>query len=260
MLSASAKSYVSDFPRKVNRMVVPKLLATHFNHTINTDALKHVAVFPEIGIALNRVKKNANSTSITLFRELDTGIAESTSTAKRNTLHLEKIPFHFWLNLRNYNFVTVTRNPYSRVLSAFVNKFQKPAYIDRFGHYPISPEGFRQFVLWLGQGGLAADPHWDLQSKLMLMPVDCYDAVIRFENFSKEMRLFLERKSIAITPHGLNLLGDQNTMHKSYANTRLQEFYTSEVRGRVAEIYRTDFAWLGYSESFPESQTGYVAQ
>jgi len=243
----------TNLQRKINRYVVPKFLYKKFgsNTTINVDALRHTAVYPKLNVAFNRIKKNANSTSVILFRELDTGLIEHEAIAKRNSLHLEKIPFRYWFNLFNFKFVIIIRNPYTRVLSAFINKFKKQAYIDRYREYPLTPDGFREFVLWLKKGGITSDPHWDLQCKLMLAPAKGYDTVIRFESLSKEMTLLLQELDFPLTENALKLLGEPNNTHKSFADSQLESYYTPEICQIISELYETDFERLGYSLELP---------
>ena len=59
------------------------------------------------------------------------------------------------------------------------------------------------FVGWLKNDGLNKDAHWDLQTKLMLLPLAKYDAVVQFENFAAEMSELLRnlvRLRVSVAP------------------------------------------------------------
>ncbi len=240
--------------RALNRAVVPALVERRFGAGVaNPAALRHVAVYRELGIAFNRIKKNANSTSVVLLHQLESGIEAHERDAKLASLHLEKMPWTCWPELGRWSFVVVVRDPYSRVLSAFMNKFAKSKYVEAFGSYEISPAGFAQFLHWLEGGGLAADPHWDLQRKLMLLPLEKYDEVIRFETYSAQMRALLLRRGIEPSPKVDALIGHADGRPLRAADGKQASFYTPALRALVRELYREDFEALGYPLEPPAS-------
>lgn len=233
--------------RALNRAVVPALIERRFGAgTANPAALRHVAVYRELGIAFNRIKKNANSTSVVLLHQLETGITANEREAKLASLHLEKMPWTCWPELGEWSFVVVVRDPHSRVLSAFMNKFAKSKYVDAFGAYEISPAGFAKFVRWLADGGIESDPHWDLQRKLMLLPLEKYDEVIRFETYGAQMRDLLQRRGVAPSSTIDALIGHADGRPLRAADEKQASFYTPELRALVRELYRADFEALGY--------------
>ncbi len=56
--------------------------------TVNHRAWKKVAFYPGLGLAYNRIKKNANTTVVMLLREMESGAAETRAAAKRNSRKL----------------------------------------------------------------------------------------------------------------------------------------------------------------------------
>lgn len=233
--------------RSVNASLVPWLLAGRCGRdALNSSALRHVAVYPRLGIAYNRIKKNANSTTVVLLRELECGRVEHEQLAKRNSLHLGKLPRPGLV--RGLRFMVIVRNPFTRVLSAFLNKFAKPQYVERFRPFDLAPAGFASFVDWLADGGLEADPHWDLQTKLMLMPLDRYDDVIRFERYREELSGWLAARGIDVDREPRASSFRACRAATSRADSRLHDFYTPAVRQRVVRLYHSDFAALGYAE------------
>ncbi|MDO9150510.1 MAG: sulfotransferase family 2 domain-containing protein [Methylotenera sp.] len=241
----------SDSIRRINTTVCPLILNQRYkNVIINSDALKHVAIFPKLNIAFNRIKKNANSTSMVSLAYLDRGLMQNEKDAKRHSLHLQKMPLKEWLKMSGYHFSVVIRNPYTRVLSAFINKFSKSSYLEKYGPFEISANGFKKFLYWLQDGGLGADPHWDLQKKLMLLPLAYYDHVIKFENYAAEFIELLNKNSLDLSQEELKSLNIYSGPTIG-SNSKLDFFYDDESRELVLKMYIDDFIWLGYTKEFP---------
>ena len=218
---------------------------------VNLRAAKRVAVYPSLGLAYNRIKKNANTTVVMLLREMETGAIEGRKAAKSNSknfLELSKVEI---AELREACFFIVIRNPYSRVLSAFLDKFRNTDYQVRHGPFDLSPEGFDAFVEWLSDGGLDKDAHWDLQTKLMFLPLAKYDAVVRFENFEEDMGHLLKTRELSPPPDRLGSLNPGDTSKRTSSDSRLQDFYNQQVAAIVADLFAIDFHELGYSRDFP---------
>lgn len=144
------------------------------------------------------------------------------------------------------------RNPYSRVLSAFLNKFKPNSRISKeHGAFDHTADGFKKFVYYLRDGGRSGNSHWDLQKKLMLLPPDQYDRVIRFENFQEEMLGFLESRGLAPRAGSLEALYPSDQNKKTDATKKMERFYTREVADLVADLFAADFDTLGYDRTFP---------
>ncbi|MEP9388926.1 sulfotransferase family 2 domain-containing protein [Mesorhizobium sp. KR9-304] len=220
---------------------------THVNHK----AWKKIAVYPSLGLAYNRIKKNANTTVVMLLREMESGVGESRALAKRNSRKLLDLSPSEIANLRNTRFFVVTRNPYSRVLSAFLFRFKDEHYRNLHGAFDLTRSGFTNFVSYLSDGGLDRDAHWDLQTKVMFLPLDKYDTVVRFENFKSEMLSLL--KSVGLQPPDGRLEGlyPSDVGKQTSSDSRLGEFYTPETIRMVADLYSKDFQDLRYSKDFP---------
>lgn len=228
------------------------VIAARFGITdVNWRAWKRVAVYPKLGLAYNRIKKNANTTVVMLLREMETGVVESRKTAKDNSPKIRDLSIPEILGVRKCFFFVVVRNPYSRVLSAFLNRFTDEGSRQRHGRFELNPRGFAAFVEWLKDGGLDKNAHWDLQTKLMLLPLEKYDFVVRFENFKPEMLSLLESNALTPPDGRLDGLYPTDTNKKTSADARLREFYTPRLIGIVADLYARDFDALGYSTAFP---------
>lgn len=239
---ASLKRTVDRMQRSVNRLLVPRLLAHRCDRVaMNPEAMRCVAVYPRLRIAYNRIKKNANSTTVVLLRELEAGCVENERDAKLHSLHLEKMPVSVAALAPHWTFFTIVRNPYTRVLSAFFNKFEKEAYRRRYGDFELSAAGFHRFVSWLRDGALAEDPHWDLQVKLLFMPLEAFDTVIRFEDYAEQLGRFLGARGVA---------PDRIPQASPRGDARLAACYTPDIARIVARLYERDFNELGYPSRF----------
>lgn len=230
-----------------------QVLKHHYGpRNVNPRGAERVAFFPRLGLAYNRVKKNANTTTVILLREIETGVVEERQSAKAKARRY----YHLWpwqlMSLGKYHTFVVVRNPYSRVLSAFLQKFTYEAgSFRKHGDFETTPEGFTIFVRWLADGGLRRDPHWNLQTRLIMLPISMYDTVIRFENYSAEMQAMLESLGIDFPYDRLADLYPSDTGKKTSAHAKLHQYYTPETIELVRNLYRHDFEALGYPETFP---------
>lgn len=218
---------------------------------VNPKGVRHMALFPELGLAYNRIKKNANTTTVMLLHELETGTVSPPQEVKDELPDYRDLSFRDLRHLHNFHTFVVIRNPYSRLLSAFLDKFRYPTNLERYGNFSLDPLGFSRFVVWLKDGGLNADGHWDLQKKLMLLPLNAYDSVVRFENYSEEMGNLLSRRGLVVQPDKLQRLYPQDRGKKTSASAKLTQYYSPEIQEIVQHLYEEDFAELGYSTNLP---------
>ncbi|MEW9806667.1 sulfotransferase family 2 domain-containing protein [Mesorhizobium marinum] len=244
----SGEGQVSKFAKEV---VGLSMLAGRFGvRRVNWKAWKRITVCPSLGLAYNRIKKNANTTVVMLLREMETGAVESRKVAKDNSRNVRDLSFSEMSRVRDCRFFVVVRNPYSRVLSAFLNRFASSDG-QRHGRFDLTPAGFAAFVDWLDHGGLDKNAHWDLQSKLMFLPLEKYDRVVRFENFKPEMLSLLQSRGLTPPPGRLDGLYPTDTNKRTSSDRRLQEFYDPRIAAVVARLYARDFDALDYSKVFP---------
>lgn len=216
-------------------------------------ALRRLAFFPNLGLGFNRIKKNANTALILLLQELEVGSATTAraGAAKDETLNLFELPRSEIGKLGRYAVFVTVRNPYSRVLSAFLDKFRHETYRRKHGEFPLTPDGFGAFLRYLENGGLTRDAHWDLQEKLMALPLDRYDAVLRFETLHADAVAFLTRRGLTLPEGALTSEHKSDRGKHTGADARLSQFYTAERADQVARLYATDFAALGYAPTAP---------
>jgi hypothetical protein len=232
---------------RLNEQIARKVLASRFDRKdVNYPAMRHVALFPGIQLAYNRIKKNANTSTMTYLRNLEASFCQTVPLAKRDSLHITSAPLKEIARLSSYTFFAIVRNPYTRVLSAFLDKFNREKYVRQFGAFELTPAGFHEFIDWLQEGGLELDKHWDLQTKIMLMPLDEFDAVVRFENYDEDMSKFIALKKLE------HIASDFVRPGKSTgASTHAASFYTPEIAAKVYRMFEPDFDALSYPRQLP---------
>ena len=224
--------------------------------TLDMATAKRLAVFPRLGVVYNRIQKNANTTTMLLLDALEVGRQRSIPDSKGQHLLFYKAWALGRFSLENARYMVVARSPYSRALSAFLFKFRfmRHMAIPRYGRaFDITPQGFMDFLLWLRDGGLSRDLHWDLQVSSLALPVDVFTDIIHVERYEAEMRAFLPRTRLgpgaaleAIDFAELRRLGSP---HASKPQDKHEDFLTPKARCLVAEIYARDFQAFGYDPS-----------
>lgn len=238
----------------VNLLRAPFVLAAlrrRFGGPVRFAAVHRVALQPELGLAYNRVKKNANTTLTILLRELSGGEVVQRDLAKWEAQTPFDLPLGRLDLLQRLRYMVVVRNPYSRTLSAFLDKFREPGYQRKHGAFPLTPDGFAQFVAYLDAGGLRRDAHWDLQTKLILAPLDRFDAVLRFETLGRDLEAALAAHDIPFDASLLRAAYPSDEGKSTGAAARVAEFYRPETAAIVARLFARDFAALGYATDLP---------
>lgn len=235
----------------MNERLLPYLLARRFSAaSLNQAGFRHVALFPRLGLAYNRVKKNANSAAMAALYLLETGRVGEERESKLGVPSLVRASPWLLPRIGSFHYFTIVRNPYSRVLSAFLNKFAKPEYIERYGHFSLDRDGFAQFVTWLEQGARSEDMHWDLQSKLLMTTPGEFDTVLEFEAFPTNFVALLKSRGLALPDQIDGILGTVNSPTRTRAAERMREFYTPALANQVRQLFRQDFDQLPYASDF----------
>ncbi|MGA9436418.1 MAG: sulfotransferase family 2 domain-containing protein [Roseobacter sp.] len=242
--------------RKLNEKTLPNVLKKKFRpEGFNAAAMQNVSVFPKLNLAFNRVKKNGNSTTVSLLHAMEVGEIRSTHAAKRQSALLRTTNIPMMMQANDYFYFVIIRNPYSRTLSAFLNKLSKPYYRERFGSFPLTPDGFHQFLIWLSSTGLESDPHWDFQKKLILGALPDFDAVLRLEDFPNCLADLLRSRDLKLPKEANDILASVQRDTRTGASSRLEQFYSKDSIAIVKSLYKEDFDFLEYSANFLELST-----
>jgi len=149
---------------------------------------------------------------------------------------------------------SIVRNPYSRLLSAYLDKIQgKTKEYDRFLRNHGLPAGtdvsFAMFVDLVSQETAdEMDQHWAPQHRIIAWDVFRYDYLGFQETFTEDLQHCLSQGGISLAAI------DSFLRHSQSASNKLANFYSEELRERVYATYRRDFELFGYSEDIANLQ------
>ncbi|HSO47471.1 MAG TPA: sulfotransferase family 2 domain-containing protein [Rhizobiaceae bacterium] len=223
-----------------------RLQETFADVPLTKDAIPRVCYIKEYDLLYNRIQKNANSNTMVLWNHLVNARMDSVIKSRNKIAHLHDLGSATLSRLGRSRSLLVIRDPYSRVLSAFLDKFRRPAIRQEHGDFDLAPAGFARFVAWLEEDGLEKNAHWDLQTKQMLLPLGRYTDVVRFERYGQGMLEFLRELGVPEEKLAFSGLVTHGARHATGADEKLAAFYDRDTRRRVAKIYEADFAALGY--------------
>lgn len=151
-------------------------------------------------------------------------------------------------DFRRFSFV---RNPYSRVLSAYLdklvgNEWERRRHLHMFGFEQGARPEFSEFLRRLARiHDRDRDIHYITQTRLTgRLPGLCLDFVGRFEDFAQDFRLL---KSRFYADEGTEDYQSFGKLHSTDADEKTARFYGTEERKIVQDIYAADFAVFGYS-------------
>jgi len=146
------------------------------------------------------------------------------------------------------------RNPYARILSAFLDKFEADPVSRRLslkkyrmrGEFWKREVGFADFVDMVSrQNPERMDLHWRPQVLQTFRGSIRYDFIGKLENFRADFRSVLER--IGTDPAAFEKIPVEATG----ASNRLGGYYNQERETAVYKIYREDFHAFGYDTKLP---------
>lgn len=153
----------------------------------------------------------------------------------------------------NYRFITFVRNPYQRLLSCYLNKFDNSTAKDnpqaRRMPRGAAPGSFAEFIgAVIGQTDHDMDPHWRSQSINIHYSRIPYAYVGRFENYALDYATTFQKLTI---PAGeIPPLRHLNKTEAGRAS--LHEFYDKKSQDAVYARYRDDFMNFGYPYELPD--------
>ena len=149
---------------------------------------------------------------------------------------------------------SVVRNPFARILSAFLDKFGPPGACDVFGRTPILQNqfywqhgidpshrlSFVEFLRHLKDSDTLFDQHWRPQVSNVFAGAMPLSEVHFLESFDKTQhsicaRLDSAEPFVRYAPHNTD------------ARDKVAQYISDEVRELILDIYREDFEVFGYS-------------
>lgn len=153
-----------------------------------------------------------------------------------------------WENVDNEFVFTFVRNPYARVLSAYLDKItgtRDPAVWGPFAerHNLGTDEiSFVEFLRLIAtEPAETMDIHWRPQSQIIGAELVPYDFVGAMESFTPDLAHVIH------TLFGPDAKIEVFAPHRTQASERLQQFYGAEERAIVEDLYQDDFRVLGYA-------------
>lgn len=194
----------------------------------------------ELGVFCNRIPKAANSTVVTNLARLSHGQHVRSYAAKRMyrtpaTLSTDEVARFDDL----FKFVVV-RNPFSRTLSAYLEK------IERRAEQKGRQTSFREFLEQARDGALYSNAHWAPQSDLLLIPVEKFDYIGKVESLEHDLAVIKHR----IRPdQPLPVTSARG--HATGASSKLARYYEPDLIDMVRQLYQRDFELFGYSTDLP---------
>lgn len=222
-----------------------------FNHTYIS--LRHGYMYAAVGKAANStVKHYLYELEYTGTRFKTKSLHDRQSSPLLSPFQLPRPMLVEVLTSPKHLRFTVVRNPYSRILSC---------YLDRI--VPANSQPYRQLIAAMGrQNGEAVsfdefvraicaqapydqNNHWRLQVAEICLGTIRYDEVGKQETFAEDMARIWVR--IAKSRPVPDFTAENKAPSITSAEQRLSEFYTGELIGLIRTAYREDFAAFGYS-------------
>ncbi len=190
----------------------------------------------------NRMPKVANST---LIENLAQRVAKETGRpVKRAKWYFTRPLFARKTDMaamEDWTRAVFVRDPMSRALSAFRDKILgREHHGSKFwAWFGDGEPKFEDFCRYLEAGGLHDDIHWAPQTDCLLMPLDRFTFVGRFESLDADMeRLFALIFGDAERP--VSRAGPAST------GTDGRKGISSEAKSMLSELYASDLTQLGY--------------
>lgn len=140
---------------------------------IKASAIGHGAFFKDEFVFYNRVAKAANSSTLLYLFQFLRNQLLSNEEAKNCVTRAWDLNFKESSEFDRYYKFTIVRNPYHRLLSAFLDKVAS-GNVKRFSHIPgyksQDPLMFQEFVSWLDKNNnVQFNHHWQPQESLLLI-------------------------------------------------------------------------------------------
>jgi len=214
------------------------------------------------GFFFNRVPKAANSTIVANLVRLSAARSGRRPRPGREKWYFRRPLFATARDLAAMQdgvAFTFVRDPYTRTLSAFLDKIlgRTPAARGFYRWWDGTGGGagggagtpdFADFCRYLAAGGLYDDIHWAPQTALLLLPPERFDWIGRFETLDTDLTEILTRI------FGPQAAPQGRAGPRSDARSALSR-YTPETAETVARLYAADFEAFGYAKG-PPSQLG----
>ena len=163
--------------------------------------------------------------------------------------------FHRYQNRADIKKFCFVRNPFTRLLSSYLEKIQqnksiKSEILSLLGMNPgdlSQAVSFHEFVSAISLQSISSmNPHWRPQFYQTYQESIEYDYIGRFESLENDLAEILAK----IQPDYQKYWGSERR-HASNANQFISEYYSPTIIDQVIEIYAKDFTYFGYPKKMP---------
>lgn len=195
----------------------------------------------QLGFFYNRIPKAANSTIVTTLARLRFNRDIPSKEAKKLFLSpalLNKNEVQKFKKLYRFTFV---RNPFSRTLSAYLDK------VERRAKRKEIESSFKSFLLELDAGKLYSNGHWAPQSDLLLIPLEQFDFIGKIESLHSDLNAVTNRIQNTESDSPIKSIFSNAT----HANKKLASYYDDEAEDLVRKLYHQDFKLFNYPLELP---------
>lgn len=197
----------------------------------------------DFGFFFNRIPKSANSTVVINLAQLKFGIQVSSVEAKNSFMHPSHLSEQQMQLFESLFKFTIVRNPYTRTLSAYLDKILRHRKkISSFNYKSNHTPSFSDFCNYLKDGGLYSNIHWAPQSEILLLPVNRFDYIGHVESLYNDLKFIYKQ----ITSY--NKISDfkSHIPHQTNASQKLRQYYNNKNQEIVLDLFRNDFDKFGY--------------
>lgn len=151
-----------------------------------------------------------------------------------------------------FKFVFI-RNPYERVLSAYLdkivtNQWEKKRRVGGLGFTFEDEISFLDFLEAISrQNPLDMDIHWRPQTYMLPLNFNEFDYIGRFENFATHWNEVLILLQNRVQGEDKRLFTSQDVVfHKTDAKNKINKYYGEKEKRIVQSLYEVDFDVLNY--------------
>lgn len=192
----------------------------------------------EMGIFCNRIPKAANSTVITNLARIKFDREIPSREAKKMFLTPSELTRREVAEIASLFKFTVVRNPYTRTLSAYLDKVERRALRDN------RKTSFMGFLQSLKNGKLYANGHWAPQNALLLLPAEQFDFIGKVESLDTDLPL-IETEIQGFPPRKpfKSFLANSTG-----ATEKLKAYYDTQTAEMVRLLYQDDFKLFNYPD------------
>ena len=199
-------------------------------------------------IKLNLQKLEAGLPDFSWDKEMDVHNRDFSPLIKPSQV----LDFDSLLARREFYTFCFVRNPYSRLLSCYLdkiagNKPPKQSILDILGCKTpkefFTPVSFTQFVDAISKQSVEnMNPHWRPQYYQTFQSTIQFDFIGRFETFSSDFDQVL-----TVVSQGDKPSLEVEARHKTAAAEKMNTYYNDYLIDMVSQIYKVDFDAFGYN-------------